>query len=112
MVFHALPPAACADLVSCLASEYLDGRAHEHDEEDEAQGSDHQNVDDAGRLADRHDVAVAGRRETHGRVVEGVDPGDAADLSPVGVAVTFGVDDHGGDNQGAHRDQDSDDDVA
>ena len=73
VVLHARPPAGDLELVAGTFGEHLDRGADEHEDEQEAHRCDDQRVGEPGRRRDRRDVAVAGRRERDGRVVQRVD---------------------------------------
>ena len=93
-----------AELLAAAFGQHLDGRPDQHDQEDEPQRGDDQDVREPRGLGDRRDVAVAGRGQRDGRVVQGVEPG--VDL-PVEVAVVraLEVDDRRGDHHAQHGDR-------
>ena len=90
---HALPPTLGAVLITAALREDLDGRAHEHDEEQEAQRRDDEDVGQPCLLGDRDDVAVARRRERDGGVVERVEPTDRSAVA-VAIAGALDIDEH------------------
>ena len=94
-----------AELLAAAFGEHLDGGADQHDQEDEAQRGDQHDVGEPRGVRHRGDVAVAGGRQRHGRVVEGVQPGvDRAVEVP--VAVPLQVDDGRGEHDAEQRDDD------
>ena len=72
VVAHSAPPSLDLQCLARLRGQRLDGGADQHDQERDPQRRDHQDVDQPGRRGERGDVAVAGGRQRHRRVVEAV----------------------------------------
>ena len=104
VVLHASPPASDVELVPRPFGEHLDRGADEHEDEQEPHRRDEQGVGEPGAPGDRRDVAVAGRGQRDGRVVERVDDRDRA-VARVLVAVALDQDDDPVDQHDGQRDR-------
>ena len=114
VVAHFAPPSLDLQCLARLCGEGFDGGADQHDQERHPQRRDHQNVDQPGRRGDRGDVAVAGRRQRHGGVVDAVQERQRVvgvrGALDVAVAVPVQVDDQHREEQRRHRVDDPTDD--
>jgi len=112
-----LLPASCLSLtpndttpqsngVAGALGEHLDGGSHEQDEEHDPRRRHEQRREQARRVGDRDDVAVAGRGDADGGVVEAVEQRDPV-AGRVAVAVAVDVGDHRDEHDEAHADREA-----
>ena len=73
---HLLPPPGDPEHLAALRGEHLEGGPDQQHQEGDAQRGDHERVDQPGVARDGRDVAVPGRAERDGRVVDRVDQVD------------------------------------
>jgi hypothetical protein len=100
-----LPPPVLTELPSRPLGQHLQRGTDQSDQEDDPQGRDDQDVEQAGEVALRGDVAVARRGQADRRVVDRVEEADAV---AVDVAVAVAVEPH--QEPDGHRDQHGDPD--
>ena len=110
VVAHSAPPSLDLQCLARLRGERLDGGTDQHDQERDPQRRDHQDVDQPGRRGERGDVAVAGGRQRHRRVVQAVQERQLAFVLHVAVAVAVQVDDEHRREQRQRRVDDAADD--
>ena len=106
VVVHALPPSGDPEHLSSLGGQHLQRRPDQQDQERDPQRRDDEGVDQPGVLGERRDVAVAGRAEGDGRVVDRVDQVDLPGrVGVVDVAAPVDVHQRDRDGQDPHRQQ-------
>ena len=107
VVAHAAPPSLDLECLPRLRGQRLDRGTDQHDQERHPQRRDHQDVDQPRRRGERGDVAVAGGRQRHRRVVQAVQERQRSFVAvDVAVAVAVEVDDQ---HRGEQRRQRVDD---
>ena len=108
VVVHGLPPAGDPEALASLGGEHLERRADQQHQEPDAQRREDEGVDEPGVRQDRRDVAVAGRAQRDGRVVDRVDQVDVARrVGVVAVAGPVEVDQRDGEGEERQRQQDA-----
>jgi hypothetical protein len=111
VVAQSSPPDLLAVMDAGALGQHLERGAHQDDEEQDAGRRDQQRRDQARLVGDRRDVPVAGSRDAHGGVVEGV---EQVERRPVDVAITVpvGVGHERDEGDQPDRDQDPPEQVA